>query len=552
MDARHYQVDAVNAAFTFFDNSSPGDNPLIVMPTGSGKSVVVALFIQEVFKRYGPQRIIVLTHVKELIEQNYEKLQQVAPDIDAGINSASVGRRDTEHAVLFAGIQSVYKKALELDAFKVMIIDECHLVSRKNESMYQTFLQQQRLKNPNLRVVGLTATHYRLDSGLLTEGDNRIFTDVCYELTIDALIPEYLSPLVSKGGLEQVDFSDVRTQMGEYVDKDVETAFLPVLNNVLAEIISYGKTRSNWLIFTPTVVLAHKVAERLQASSINAEALDGSMKKEQRNEIIDGYKFGITQCLVSVGVLTTGFDAPQTDLIAILIATKSPGRLVQICGRGMRQAPGKENCLVLDYGRNIERHGAINTIRPKRKTNTATRKTEIVIDGQPTRECPQCETVLSVFEKTCPNCGYKWPLIDINIDEVASNADIIQDKALISPIEIIDWCFARHDKAGKPSSIRVSYFDNGGYLCSEWVCLWHQGFAKKKALEWLQQHIIEPDDLTDFDEAGYFENVDKALQLFDDVNLAFWRMPSILNCKKPAKYWEIVSREFNTTGVTNE
>lgn len=223
MELRTYQRQAVDAIYHYFETHQ--GNPLIVMPTASGKSFVLAAFIREVLEAWPDQRILILTHVKELIQQDYNELVEHWPLAPAGVYSAGLKRRDTQAQVLFAGIQSVHKRARELGGFDLILIDECHLVPRKSDTMYRRFLDDMHTLNDKVKIIGLTATHYRLDSGLLTEGDERIFTDVAYEVPVKQLIDEgFLAPLITKAPKTALDVSGVHTRGGEFINSELRDA----------------------------------------------------------------------------------------------------------------------------------------------------------------------------------------------------------------------------------------------------------------------------------------------------------------------------------------
>jgi DNA repair protein RadD len=127
--------------------------------------------------------------VKELLEQTADKLQAVCPDIPVGVYSAGLRSRETDKAVIVSGIQSVYKRACELDRFDLILVDECHLLPPDGEGMYQTFLKDAKVVNPRVRLIGLTATPYRLKSGLLCSPDN-LLNEICFEIGIKELIEQ--------------------------------------------------------------------------------------------------------------------------------------------------------------------------------------------------------------------------------------------------------------------------------------------------------------------------------------------------------------------------
>ncbi len=194
---RPYQREAVEAVYRHLRERD--DHPCVVLPTASGKTLVLGQICRDGVERWGG-RVLVLAHVKELLEQAVEKLHAMAPDLwmKVGVYSAGLGSRDTEHPIIVAGIQSVYQRAGELDAFDLILVDECHMLPPNGEGMYRTFLADARVVNPNVRLVGLTATPYRMTSGMIC-GPENLLNEVCYEAGVRELIVQgYLSPLRTK------------------------------------------------------------------------------------------------------------------------------------------------------------------------------------------------------------------------------------------------------------------------------------------------------------------------------------------------------------------
>ena len=479
-ELRWYQQEAIDAIYQYF-NASHG-NPLVCVSTGGGKSVIIADFIHGVLQHWTDQRFLILSHVKEIIEQNHEKIIAQWPEAPTGIYSASMKSRDTDAQVLFASIQSVHKRAKQLGHFDLLLIDEVHtLNSERSESMYTGFINSLRKINPALKIVGFTATPYRMKQGLLTEGKNPLFDEIVYETDIQRLIDDgFLSPLRSKAGKDKIDLAGVRTRQGDYLTSDMEAAVNKnhVIEKAVAEIIQYGQERKAWLIFCVSVAHAEQVKELLIDRGIDAECITGETQKDERARILADYKAGKIKALTSQGVLTTGFDAPLTDMIALLRATKSPGLYVQILGRGLRISPetGKTDCLVLDYGGNVERHGPIDSI---------TIGSIIAGDGKgeaPVKECPECFELILAGLRVCPACNYEFPEREKHEAE-ASSAALLANQVEPEWLDVDEIIYNLHEKAGKPPSMQVTY-RCGLETIREWVCFEHGGYARQKAVIW--------------------------------------------------------------------
>jgi DNA repair protein RadD len=192
LSLRPYQRAAIEALYDYFSASS--GNPLVVMPTGTGKSLCIAGFTREAIAAYGDTRVLILTHVKELIQQNFMTMLRAWPEAPAGIYSAGLSRRDIHAQILFAGIQSIHRHARQVQRCDLVLIDEAHLLGRGDSGMYRSFLAQLNEINAGLlKVVGFTATPYRLDSGMLHEGKDRLFTDIAFQVPVLEMIQQGLS-----------------------------------------------------------------------------------------------------------------------------------------------------------------------------------------------------------------------------------------------------------------------------------------------------------------------------------------------------------------------
>jgi len=210
LSLRYYQSAAIQGIYAYFETQA--GNPLICIPTAGGKSLVMASFVEGVLKAWPDQRILIVTHVRELIEQNHAELKRLWPEAPAGIYSAGLKQRDIAARILFAGIQSIHRKLPEVGHCDLVLIDEAHLIPRASNTMYRRFLDGLKRQNPLLKVIGFTATPYRLDSGRLHEGKDAIFTDIAFEVSVRELIDAgYLAPLVSKRMATQLDVSGVGT-----------------------------------------------------------------------------------------------------------------------------------------------------------------------------------------------------------------------------------------------------------------------------------------------------------------------------------------------------
>jgi DNA repair protein RadD len=495
MELRWYQHDACRAAWDFL--CAKTGNPVICLPTGSGKSLVIADICRSAIERFGG-RVLVLAHRKELLSQNAEKIRKVNAGLDVGIYSAGLDSSDTDHGVVVAGIQSVFKRAGDFGQRHLVLIDEVHLCPCDGKGMYRRFLDNMRGANPHLRMVGLTATPYRLDAGPICRPD-ALFQKVCYSAPIRQLIAEgWLCNLTTKAAQATVDTSRLHLRGGEFVAAEADGLFSSTVGPACQEIVEKTKDRKTVIVFCSGVHHASLVAAELvkltgeQVGVVTGETLD-----IERGRVLSQFKAGRLRWLCNVDVLTTGFDAPNIDAIAVLRATMSPGLFAQIVGRGFRVDPSKRDCLILDFGGNIKRHGPIDS--PEYGVQDKRQKTA---GEAPTKNCPNCESESLIGARECGECGFMFQMER----EARHDAQAAEDSILSEPeVWLVDEIgYAVHTKRkaepGDVPTLRVDYRchkeGQDGNLSqetiSEWVCLEHDGYAGKKAARWWVARSVAP------------------------------------------------------------
>jgi len=332
MQLRYYQQEAIDAAWRALEEE-PDSNPCIVLPTGAGKTPVVAALCKQMFEWGG--KTVVLTHVKELVQQNYNTLVRNAPELkhDIGVYSAGLNKRDTGHDILVAGIQSIYRRAYQIDVRNLIIIDESHLIPTVDSGMYRTFLKAMKINNPHVKIIGLTATPYRLGSGYICQPDG-ILNKICYEADVKTLIEEgYLSRLISAAGVTKTDLSGVHIRGGDYVESELQTAMNKdaTVLEACKELVASTAERKSILVFAAGVEHGENILQKLRDLGQNADSIYGDTKNYERDAKISRFKAGQIKFLVNVGVLTTGFDYPGIDCVALLRPTLSPGLYYQMC-----------------------------------------------------------------------------------------------------------------------------------------------------------------------------------------------------------------------------
>lgn len=486
MELREYQTEAVDAIARGW---RAGGNPLVDMATGTGKSVVLASLAQRLLSAMPSTRIILVTHVKELVAQDKSAMLRLWPKAPLGVYCAGLGRRDTRQQIIFASIDSVYRRADLFGRRDVIIVDECHRIPKSGAGKYQTFINDAQLLSPDLRVVGFTATPYRLDCGRLDEGADRLFTETVYSYDIASGIADgYLSPLISpfasRCSQHKIDTSNVGRLGGggDFKVGELEAAANKdiIVSGACREIVSIGADRKSWLVFCVGVEHSCNVLRHLRALGVNAEMVIGTTPSGERDRIFKAYKAGKIRCLVGCQVFTTGFDAPSVDLIAMLRPTMSTSLYCQMLGRGTRKADGKDNCLVLDFANNIMTHGPVDSVRVRTKAKGGD------IDAEaPAKVCPGCDSYMPAAIHQCTHCGHEWP-----IDEEPKHEATVADAPVMTSEIVKKWLPVKvrvHNrnsgKNGKPDSVCVEYLC-GFASYREYVCPEHTGFASVKSGNW--------------------------------------------------------------------
>ena len=533
---RPYQQAAVEAVYEHLRTRD--DNPAVVLPTAAGKSWVIAQLVKDAVLRWNG-RVLVLAHVKELLEQNADKIRRLCPEVPIGIYSAGLNRRETDKPVIVAGIQSVYKRACELDAFDLVIVDEAHLIPPDGDGMYRTFLADAKVVNPHVRVIGLTATPFRLSSGPICTPEG-VLNHICYEVGVRELIRDgYLCPLVTKAGRKKADFDRLHIRGGEFVADEVENLMDDdrLVEAACEEIITYTADRHTVLLFASGVRHAEHIQRVLQDRfGVECGLVTGETPAAERAALIARFR-GETEAgllprpplkyLVNVNVLTTGFDAPNIDCVAILRPTMSPGLWYQMVGRGFRLHPDKRNCLVLDFGGNAMRHGPVDQLKiPEAKDCGG--------GEAPAKECPECHTIIAAGYTRCPECGYEFPPPERRRHDAQAAADgVLSGQVVDNEYTVWDIRYSVHTKRDAPpeapKTMRVDYYIGQFTYVSEWICFEHDGFPRWKAEQWWKRR--SPDPIPD--------TAERAVEIAEAGGLA-WTEKIVVRSTAGEKYDRIV------------
>lgn len=487
LELRYYQRASLDALYAYWANG--GGNGLIVLPTGAGKALVIAKLIEELLADYPDMRILNVTHDARLVEQNFKEFIGLLPFAPAGIYSAGLKRRDARAQVLFCGIQSVWNKVEQLGEIDLVIVDEAHAISRNANTQYGKFFKAVGEYNPDSRVCGTTATDFRMDSGRLTDDMDddeavdpvtsapvrfKLFHDVVYEIGLGELIEKsYLTRLTSQKTAAKIDLKGIGTRGGEYIPGQVSEAAERIIEEAIAEDMILSEGRRAGLFFSTSKENARHVAEAIRRHGRTCAVLT-SDNAHQTKEIFEGFRSGKYWAISSVSMITTGTNFPFVDFISLILSTKSPGKLVQILGRGTRNCDGKTDCLIADHGRNLAYHGPIDQIRPKPPGSGS--------GEQPRKVCPQesfdtegksgCGELIPISQMECHCCGYIFPPSEE--EKITAKADVTPVLSSEKPWhEVRSRRFYHHPgKDGKIDSVKVSY-TVGMKTVNEWLCPQH-------------------------------------------------------------------------------
>jgi DNA repair protein RadD len=531
---RDYQKWAIADLYNWMTENE--GNPCLVLPTGAGKSHIIAALCKDALQNWPETRILMVTHQKELIEQNAAKLRQHWPMAPLGIYSASIGQRVLGESITFAGIQSLIRRIDELGHVDLVFIDECHLVNHADEGSYRVLVSTLKETNPNLRVVGLTATPYRLGHGYITEKP-AIFDGLVEPVSIEELVYKgFLAPLRSKLTKTRLDTSGVHKRGGEFIERELQRAVDrdDVNGPIVREVIELAGDRQSWLFFCAGVEHAAHIRDELQAQGIDAECVTGATPKTEREDILRRFREGSLRAVTNANVLTTGFDHPGIDVIAMLRPTMSTALYVQMAGRGMRPSPGKTDCLVLDFAGNVSTHGPITAVNPQRVRGDGEGEAMI-----PCKACEQCFELCPVACRTCPACGAAFPEPERGRNLELHDDDIMGTEEHLLQMPVAEWQWRKHvSKASGKEMLSVSYyksiFENS--CVTEYFPVMHEGFAQARAVQQVADIAFRSSaprevlNLVDLEAAARLMNAGKP--------------PARIKYKRDGKFFRIMKREW--------
>ncbi|MGZ3772555.1 MAG: DEAD/DEAH box helicase [Bdellovibrio sp.] len=570
---RDYQQAAVHNTVKYFQKKR--DPAVIVLPTGAGKSLVIAELA-----RIANGRVLVLAHVKELVEQNHTKY--ISYGLAAGIYSASLGKKDWDEKAIFGSVQSVARAPEDFfNDFSLLAIDECHRVAEEGSTQYQEVIKKLLERNPRLCILGLTATPYRLGLGWIYEysqageiktDKKRFFKQCVYELPLSYMIKNKFltTPVKVDIPVTCYDFSELSDKDRMFTASEVEEILKSqkrltplIIKNIID--ITQRFDRKGVMIFSSSVKHAEEIMSHLPANDSRVVLGDTDMK--ERDEIVESFKQKKFKYLVNVSVLTTGFDAPHVDVIAILRPTESNSLYQQIVGRGLRLSDDKKDCYVLDYtgmGHDIyapeisDKRPAKDTVPVKvpcplcdfensfwgyvdddgvtiehfgRKCRGATQdpKTfEIKPCGFRFRFkiCHSCGAENDITARSCDKCDATL----IDADAKLKQAKLSKNAHVLTPDKITFE--ERKDKNSNPY-LEIRYYDWDAQYISEAHFFNNPSSLKKFNINFLRSHLKRPELAVNFKTP---QDVIKYQALF--------RLPSFVIARKQDKFWKITEKVF--------
>jgi len=570
---RPYQQEAVDNTINYFRKRR--EPAVIVLPTGAGKSLVIAELA-----RIAKGRVLVLAHVKELVEQNHLKYESY--DLKAGVYSAGLHKKESQQKVIFGSIQSVAKaKDSFFEDFTLLVIDECHRVSLEADTQYNQVIQKLRENNPSLCILGLTATPYRLGTGWIYNvshrgveqtQENRFFKRCVFELPLQYMITnKYLTPPVRVDiPVTSYDFTELSEPGRSYTTAQIEDVLKRqkrltplIVKNIIDITEQYD--RKGVMIFSSTVKHAQEILESLPKDQ--GRIVIGETEDAERDLIIDDFKKRKFKYLVNVSVLTTGFDAPHVDVIAILRPTESISLYQQIVGRGLRLDAGKKDCFILDYtgmGHNIY-SPEISDKKPTKESVAVIvrcpqcgfdndfwgkvdefgemvehygRKCRGGIQDPDTFEfkpcgfrfrfkfCNKCQAENDITARTCTDCGNEL----IDADAKLKQARLSKAAHVMRPDSVeMQECY---DRNGNPY-LEIRYYDYDAQALTELHYLNNPTSVKKFNINFLRSHLRRPELRLNI------QDVSEVIQLQKHL-----RMPEFVIARKQGKFWKITEKIF--------
>lgn len=507
---RQYQQKCLEA---IWNNLS--SHVLVSVDCGGGKSLIIAELCKRALIQYPGTKICIIVPKMELVQQNYDELIEQYAKAPASIYCAGLNQKNIND-ITIGTIQSLYRAKIEIE-YDLIIVDECHLLPKNKDGMFHNFFD----KHEEARIIGLTATPYR-SSGYLHQGEGALFDKLVYSTSLRTLIKEkHLSKIVSYNGSKSADLTNIHIRAGEYKQDELQTLFIDknITDSAVSDCIQKAKDRKSILVFCTGIEHSYYVAELFKQAGIGrVEVVTSETTKTDRANYITEFKSGKIRILINCEVYTTGFNAINVDCIILLRATQSPGLYYQMCGRGLRLSQGKKDCLLLDYGSNVERLGTIDSLNIISKGRDKKAKNAW--------ECPECKRLNSYSIFFC-ECGYERKKVERttreNILSYSFNGEIIGKD--FETVEVKKINVSKHKSKAGNYMAKIEYYDTvfsfGMPIIIDYL------YSGHKFNKWTLRHGIRA------------VNVDELIEQKDDIII-----PKKIVINKTEKYKKIEKEIF--------
>lgn len=534
MQLREYQTRALDQLYDWLEKNT--GHPCIVLPTGSGKSIVIAELCRQAITEWPETQIVMLTRSIELINQNAEKLRAIWPGAPMGIYSASAGKKQLGEPITIGGPLSIVRVTKKIGHCDLLLVDEAHDISHKDEGSYRKIINDLAAINPSMRVIGFTASPFRLGHGMIIDKP-AIFDALIEPVSIEELIFKgYLATLRSKQTGFKLDTSGVHKRGGDFIESELQAAVDTSDNNqaMIDEVIKRSDGRKSWMFFATGVRHAERLRDTLLSRGISAVSVTGDMAKKEREQAIADFKSGKITAITQVGCLNVGFDHPDIDLLVMARPTMSPGLYLQQAGRGMRVKTHTDHCLVLDFAGVVATHGPITAVQPPKKSGETT-------SAAPTKTCHNCGELCAISVTVCPACGYHFPpperpKLALHDDDIMG----IKGKDL----EVTSWEWRRHvSRASGKEMLACTYY--GGLSdkpITEYLPVLHEGYAGQKAMHLLMT-IAQSSGARLIDDRSIVGDQDRIENLVAQMN-DMGKPPASIEYKADGKFFRVIKRSW--------
>ena len=524
---RNHQKEVVDAVFRYFESGKTG-NPVVQACVGSGKSLCIAEFMRQACEMYAETRFIVLAHVSELLTQIHEEQVEIWPNAYSTFYADKLNKKDLKGDIIYASIQSIYAKAFDIKhGIDMVLVDECHLLSDDDDTMYQRFINDLKMANPHLKIVGFTGTPFRQGSGAIC-GHGKLFSEIIYRFGIlDGIEAGYLCEPITPKMKTRMSTEGVPIVRGDYAEGALQRAVdkREITVACVDELMEHGSDRKKWLIFTAGITHCEHVRDEIRSRGLHCEMITGKTPKKERARIIDDYKNGTLRCLVVVACFTTGFNNPAIDLIGFFRPCRSAVLYCQCIGRGIRSYPGKKDCLVLDFGDVVSTLGPVDQIDVKYNPTKS--------GDAPVKICPKCESVCYAGTRVCADCGNVFEFNKTRIGKKPGESPVLSTQTAPDYHNVIGMEMAEHIKRSDktaPTTLRVTYFCSNNKTFSEYICFNHKGFARDKAVKWHQLR---------------FPNIPTPTSV-EEARKMLYPIPTQIEVMPEGKYWRVTAYNFES------